>query len=311
MRLGLPSAAVVGDRFGVSDRAVALQLLQVFFYVGLTTSNNSDLVVDENKLRRERAKFRFQALSEAKALPLKGLYFDSRKDFTLIEERVDTKRYTIKAKEEHLCLIEELGSRYITHLSPSFGTAKQISATIIGYFKGITRALSQLLAIGCDDTTFNIGWKSGVIRRLELKLGKPLQWGTIQSGGASVMVWDLCIWRDMGPLICLETTLTGDRYLSILSDHLHSFMSIVHSDGLGQFQQDNATPHASRVATKWLQEHSSDFRHFHLPPKSPEMNIIEDIRDALLHAVEKRSPPPRTPMDFLTALQDSWCEFPP
>ncbi|GBN92342.1 hypothetical protein AVEN_5271-1 [Araneus ventricosus] len=57
-------------------------------------------------------------------------------------------------------------------------------------------------------------------------------------------------------------------------------------------------------------QHSSDFRHFHWPPKSPEMNIIEDIRDALLHAVEKRSPP-RIPMDLLTALQDSWCEFPP
>ncbi|GBN63189.1 hypothetical protein AVEN_236065-1 [Araneus ventricosus] len=88
-------------------------------------------------------------------------------------------------------------------------------------------------------------------------------------------------------------------------------MSILHSDGLGQFQQDNATPHASRVATKWLQEHSSDFRHFHWPPKSQDMNIIEDIWDALLHAVEKRSPPSRTPMDFLTTLQDSWCEFPP
>ncbi|GBO39337.1 hypothetical protein AVEN_203376-1 [Araneus ventricosus] len=114
----------------------------------------------------------------------------------------------------------------------------------------------------------------------------------------------------MGPLIRLETTRIGDRYLSTLSDHLHSFMPIVHSNGLGQFQQDNTTPYASRVATKWLQEHSSDFRHFHWSPKSPEMNIIEDIRDASLHAVEKRSPPPRTPMDLLTALQDSWCEFP-
>ncbi|GBN83379.1 hypothetical protein AVEN_141776-1 [Araneus ventricosus] len=46
----------------------------------------------------------------------------------------------------------------------------------------------------------------------------------------------------MGPLIRLETTLTGDSYLSILYDHLHSFMSIVHSDGLRQFQQDDATP---------------------------------------------------------------------
>ncbi|GBN93072.1 hypothetical protein AVEN_94016-1 [Araneus ventricosus] len=82
-------------------------------------------------------------------------------------------------------------------------------------------------------------------------------------------------------------------------------MSIVNSDGLRQFQQDNATPHASRVATKWLQEH------FHWPPKSPEMNIIEDIRDVLLHAVENRSPIPRTPMDSWTVLEDKWCELSP
>ncbi|GBO38739.1 hypothetical protein AVEN_57267-1 [Araneus ventricosus] len=81
-------------------------------------------------------------------------------------------------------------------------------------------------------------------------------------------------------------------------------MSIVHFDGLGQFQQDNTTLHASRFATNRLQEFSSDFRHFHLPPKSTEMNIIEDIRDALLHAVENRSPPPRTPMDLWTVLKD-------
>ncbi|GBN06570.1 hypothetical protein AVEN_13858-1 [Araneus ventricosus] len=176
MRLGLPSTPVVGDRYGVSDRALTSSVLHD---VGLLTSNNSDLVVDENKLRREKAKIRkeaYQALSEAQALTLKGLYFDGCKDSILIEERVDTKRYTRKAKKEHLCLTEELGSRYITHLSPSFGTAKQISATIIGYFEGITRYLSQLLAIGCDGTSVNTGWKSGVIRRLELKLRKPLQW---------------------------------------------------------------------------------------------------------------------------------------
>ncbi|GBN19245.1 hypothetical protein AVEN_31025-1 [Araneus ventricosus] len=166
---------------GVTSRTgLWLQLLQVFLHdVDLITSNNSDLVVDENKLRREKAKVRkdlkFQALSEAQALTLKGLYFDGCKDSTLIEEKVDTKRYTRKAKKERLYLIEELGSRYITHLSPSFGTPKQISATIIGYFERMTR-FSQLLAIGCDGTSVNTGWKSGVIRRLELKLCKPLQW---------------------------------------------------------------------------------------------------------------------------------------
>ncbi|GBM64415.1 hypothetical protein AVEN_78798-1 [Araneus ventricosus] len=90
------------------------------------------------------------------------------------------------------------------------------------------------------------------------------------------MVWDVFNWCDMVSLITLETTMTGDRYLSILSDHLQSFMFIAYSDGLGHFQQDNVTPHASTVATKWLQEHSSDFRDFHWPPNSPDMNIIED-----------------------------------
>ncbi|GBM71581.1 hypothetical protein AVEN_273270-1 [Araneus ventricosus] len=82
MRLGLPSTAVVGDRFGVSDRAVAAIASSVLHDVGLTTSYNSDLVVNENKLRREKAKIRFQASSKAQALPLKGLYFDGRKDST-------------------------------------------------------------------------------------------------------------------------------------------------------------------------------------------------------------------------------------
>ncbi|GFX39627.1 transposable element Tcb2 transposase [Trichonephila clavipes] len=77
------------------------------------------------------------------------------------------------------------------------------------------------------------------------------QQGTVQAGGCSVMVWGVCSWCDMGPLIRLDTTLTDDRYVDILSDQLHPFMSIVHSDGLGEFQQDNATPPpASRIATE-------------------------------------------------------------
>ncbi|GFV46559.1 transposable element Tcb2 transposase [Trichonephila clavipes] len=87
----------------------------------------------------------------------------------------------------------------------------------------------------------------------------------VQAGGGSVMG----IWRDMGPLIRLDTTLMGDRSLSIITYQLPIFMCIVHSDGLGEFQLDNATPYASRIATEWLQEHSSEFTHFRWPPKSP------------------------------------------
>ncbi|GFX51986.1 transposable element tcb2 transposase [Trichonephila clavipes] len=125
------------------------------------------------------------------------------------------------------------------------------------------------------------------------------------------MVWGMCSCCDMGSMIRLNTTLTGNRYASILSDHLHTFMSIVHSDGLGEFQQDNATPHTSRIVTELLQVHSSEFRHNRWPPKFSDMNIIEYIWDALQRAVQKRSSSPLTPTDLWTALQDSWCQLPP
>ncbi|GBM22351.1 hypothetical protein AVEN_121162-1 [Araneus ventricosus] len=55
MLLGLPSTAVVGNKFGVSDRDMAAIASGVLHDVSLITSNNSDLVVDNNKLRREKA----------------------------------------------------------------------------------------------------------------------------------------------------------------------------------------------------------------------------------------------------------------
>lgn len=114
---------------------------------------------------------KIEALSESQALPFKGcISIDS----TLKEEKVNTKRYTRIAKGEHLFLSNEPRSHYIAHLNLSFGTAKHISIFIIAYFEGITRDLSQLLAIGCDGRSINTRWKSSV--NLELKLGKPLQW---------------------------------------------------------------------------------------------------------------------------------------
>ncbi|GFW20012.1 transposable element tcb2 transposase [Trichonephila clavipes] len=113
------------------------------------------------------------------------------------------------------------------------------------------------------------------------------------------------------PDTSIDTTLSGDRYISILSDHLHPFMSIVYSDGLGEFQQNNTTPHTPRITTGWLQEPYSEFRHFRWLPKSPDMNIAEYIWDALQRTIQKRSPPPLTPTNLWTALQDSWSQLPP
>ncbi|GFX33141.1 transposable element Tcb2 transposase [Trichonephila clavipes] len=114
------------------------------------------------------------------------------------------------------------------------------------------------------------------------------QQGTVEADGGSEMVWGVCSWRDMGSLIRLDTTLVGDRYIMVLSDHLHPFMSIVHSDGLGEFRQDNATPLTSSIATEWLQKHFFEFRYFHWSPKSPDRNIV-NLCEMSCNALFRRS----------------------
>ncbi|GFY00355.1 uncharacterized protein TNCV_1663941 [Trichonephila clavipes] len=43
----------------------------------------------------------------------------------------------------------------------------------------------------------------------------------------------------------------------------------------GVFQQDNCTSHKSRLATGWLEEHSSDFSVINWPPRNPDLNPID------------------------------------
>lgn len=122
-------------------------------------------------------------------------------------------------------------------------------------------------------------------------IGLACQQKNVQTDGASVMVWVGCSWTDMGPLIRLETNLTEYRYVAILSDHLRPFMPNVPSDGLRQFEQNNASLQTQGVTTYWIQKHSFDFRHFHLPRKSQNMKIIDHIWDDLQRSVQKRPPP--------------------
>ncbi|GFV90751.1 HTH_Tnp_Tc3_1 domain-containing protein [Trichonephila clavipes] len=120
-------------------------------------------------------------------------------------------------------------------------------------------------------------------------------------------------------LTCVLSMTTRHKALRLAGAHQHRHSTVddwkhvawgtVHSlriqTDLRNFLQDNATPHMSRITTEWLQKHPSEFRGFRRPPKSPDINIIEHILDALQRAVQKRSPPPLTPTDLWTALQDS------
>ncbi|GFT25916.1 putative DD41D transposase [Trichonephila clavipes] len=87
------------------------------------------------------------------------------------------------------------------------------------------------------------------------------QQGTVQAGGASVMVWVMCCWYDMGPLIHLDTTLKGDRYEL-------------------WFQQDGATCHTTHATMDLLKDTFGDrlisrFGPVNWPPRSCDLTPLD------------------------------------
>lgn len=177
MRISLKSTALVSDRFGVSDRATAAIASSVLFDLGIISESDTSLVIDKNKIRREKNKAR-QAIKkkDLKVTETKGIYFDGRKDNTLFQDKIGSKMYRRVKKEEHISVIREPGGQYIGHVSPESSTGQGIAESILKYLDTNDFDLDELEAIGCDGTSTNTGWKNGVIRNIEVKIQRPLQW---------------------------------------------------------------------------------------------------------------------------------------
>ena len=103
-----------------------------------------------------------------------GLYFDGRKHQTLTQEMKDSKVYQRTLLEEHYVLVHEPNSTYLGHVSPSSGSSRVICNEIVTFFIEKYVPFHNLTVIGCDGTNVNTGTNGGVIRLLELELGRPL-----------------------------------------------------------------------------------------------------------------------------------------
>lgn len=176
MRLKLPATALVSDRFGVSDRATAAIASSVLEDLGLIKEGDMTLVVDKSKIRREKGKRRNTIKSVKEFDLVKAIYFDGRKDNTLVQEKIGSKMYRKVVKEEHISIIHEPGGNYIGHVTPVKGTGGEIAKCILEHLEKEQFNLNEIVAIGCDGTSTNTGWKNGVIRNIETQIGHPLQW---------------------------------------------------------------------------------------------------------------------------------------
>ena len=105
-----------------------------------------------------------------------SLFFDGRKDHTIINIQKGSKWYRQKVLQEHISLIEEPGSKYLGHVTPASGTAEDVKQSLMNFLHERYESLDKFVAIGCDGTNVNTGRKGGIIALMEQELQKPLQW---------------------------------------------------------------------------------------------------------------------------------------
>lgn len=181
IRVNLKNTAEVSTRYDVSDRAAAAIATAVLQDFGIVSELDTSNVIDKSKLRREKQKvsanLKRQRTENLRANPLLGLYFDGRHDNSRSKELRGSRLHSRIVKEDHYSIIQEPGSKYIGHVTPESGSAKSISVSIFSFIsKNVPASLEMLQAVGCDGTVVNTGYKGGVIRKLELKCGRSLQW---------------------------------------------------------------------------------------------------------------------------------------
>ena len=177
-RIKLTNTAAISDRFGTSVRETAAISSAILLDYGIVTPENQSCVIDKSKVAREKANLRRQTTenAEKQTTELRGLYFDGRKDKTLFQVKEGSKYYRKLLTEEHVSLVGEPGSQFVGHVSPSSGSAVAIVESIVDNLEQKKISTEKLEVVGCDGTATNTGYRGGVIRLLELKLNKALQW---------------------------------------------------------------------------------------------------------------------------------------
>ncbi|UYV63797.1 hypothetical protein LAZ67_2005644 [Cordylochernes scorpioides] len=102
-------------------------------------------------------------------------------------------------------------------------------------------------------------------------------------------------------------TLTAQRYRhEILELYLRPYRDQIGHNLI--FMDDNARPHRARLVNEYLQ--SENIRRMDWPARSPDLNPIEHVWDALGRRIGALHPSPRTLVELRTALLEEWGLLP-
>ena len=118
------------------------------------------------------------------------------------------------------------------------------------------------------------------------------------------MVWGGINFRGRTDLhIVQHGTLNGERYITdILQEYVIPFAPFVGDNFI--LMHDNARPHTARIVTGFLRDTNIDVMDW--PARSPDLNPIEHMWDALGRAVRGRLNPPETLEQLSETLIEEW-----
>ncbi|UYV64990.1 hypothetical protein LAZ67_3002675 [Cordylochernes scorpioides] len=126
--------------------------------------------------------------------------------------------------------------------------------------------------------------------------------------GGSLLVWAGISSSRRTPLhIFSGGTLTAQRYRDeILEPYLRPLRDQIGHNSI--FMDDNVRPHRARLVNEYFQ--SENIRSMDWPARSPDLNPIEHVWDALGRRIGARHPYPRTLVELRTALLEEWDVLP-
>ncbi|GBM29736.1 Transposable element Tcb2 transposase [Araneus ventricosus] len=127
-------------------------------------------------------------------------------------------------------------------------------------------------------------------------------------GGLGLMVWAGIMLDGRTHLHVFERgTVTGVRYRDeILEPYVRLFRGAVGPEFI--LMDNNARPHRALLIDEFLE--SENIRRMDWQARSPDLNPIEHVWNALGRAIATRNPPPRNILEMKTALLNEWDQLP-